>query len=373
MIMRRSIIIILMGVYVIFGVEKGDKLQLLSKQIDKIKKKLELMKKEKGSLLNEIYTIELQYEQVKIESNKIDLQLRETRRKINIKESQKSKLELEIQNSKTKIKKVIRILYKMGAGAYIKLFIRINSFDQLFYNYRLLISLIDFNLVEIKKVKVKIDKLEKIKKDLELEYAKISNFKKSKVYKLYKIQSFKQQKLQLIGKLNQDKTNHLKLLAELKFEAERLNRFILKKGTSKKYFIADIEKLRGKLIWPLEGKVISSFGRKKSKRFNTYTFNNGIKIKPLHSDEITSIYEGEIIFADYHLGYGKLIIIEHSSNFHSLYGHCEKFFKNQGDMVNQGELIALAGDTGSAFGKTLHFEIRKDIKAQDPIKWLKKK
>ena len=85
------------------------------------------------------------------------------------------------------------------------------------------------------------------------------------------------------------------------------------------------------------------------------------------------VYEGEIVFADYHLGYGKLIIIEHSSNFHSLYGHCDRFFKKQGDVVKKGELIAVAGDTGSALGKTLHFEIRKDIKAQDPIKWLIKK
>jgi septal ring factor EnvC (AmiA/AmiB activator) len=370
--MKRSIFIILMSVAVIFAANQEDKLQSLSRQIDDLKTKIELLKKVKGSLLNEIYTIELQYEKVKIESNKVELQLRRTRRKINIKEAEKNKLELEIQNSKTKIKQVIRILYKMGTGAYIKLFIKINSFDQLFSNYRLLISLVDFNLVEIKKVKVKIDKLEKIKKDLELEYVQISNLKKSKDYKLYKIQSFKQDKLKLINKLNQDKTKHLKLLSELKFEAERLNNFMLKKGASKKFFIADIERLKGKLIWPLNGKVISSFGRKKSKRFNTYTFNNGIKIKPFRSEEIRSVYEGEIIFADYHLGYGKLIIIEHSSNFHSLYGHCEKFFKKQGDVVQKGELIALAGDTGSALGKTLHFEIRKDIKAQDPLKWLTK-
>jgi septal ring factor EnvC (AmiA/AmiB activator) len=371
--MKRSVIIIFLGVFVVLGAEKDEKLRSLSKQIDEIKTKIELLKKVKGSLLNEIYTIELQYEKVKIESNKIELQLRRTRSKIKIKETEKSKLELEIQNSKSKIKKVIRILYKMGAGAYMKLFLKINSFDQLFYNYRLLISLVDFNLVEIKKVKVKIEKLEKIKNDLELEYLQISKLKKSKDHKLYKIKSFKQEKLKLINKLNQDKTKHLKLLSELKFEAERLNSFMLKKGASKKFFIENIDRLKGRLIWPLDGKVISFFGRKKSKRFNTYTINNGIKIKPFNSAKIRSIYAGEIIFADYHLGYGKLIIIEHSSNFHSLYGHCEKFFKRQGDVVKEGELIALVGDTGSALGKTLHFELRKDIKAQDPIPWLRKK
>jgi septal ring factor EnvC (AmiA/AmiB activator) len=86
---------------------------------------------------------------------------------------------------------------------------------------------------------------------------------------------------------------------------------------------------------------------------------------------IKAVYFGEVIYADYFMGgYGNLMIIEHAKNFHSLYGHCEKFLKKPGDKVKEGETIALVGDTGSIDGKSLHFEIRKNLKSQDPLNWL---
>jgi septal ring factor EnvC (AmiA/AmiB activator) len=152
-----------------------------------------------------------------------------------------------------------------------------------------------------------------------------------------------------------------------------LTRFLDQKTTVKVINAVDLNLMRGKLAWPLGGKVISSFGKKKSARFNTYTMNNGIEIKPEQSDEVKAVGAGEVIFCDYFKGYGNLLIIQHAGNFHTLYGHCASFLKKLGDWVGTGEAIAVAGNSGSLYGKALYFEIRQNLKPLDPLLWLGKR
>ena len=366
----KKILTIILLCCVTLAMANENKLKEINDRIQEIKQKLEGLKKEKGSILNEIYEIELRFEKEKIEGNKIDLQLRRTRQKISNMEQRKKRLEWDIEKSKDDIKKMIRIIYKLGTNAYVKIFTNINNLDQLFKNYQYLVTLITYNMTAINLVKQKILKVEALKNDLKVEYSNILNLKKIKNSKLLRMKSIKVEKIQLISAINQDKSNHLRLLDELKYDAERLNQLLYKRGTKEELRIIDVDRLKGKLIWPVDGKIISFFGRKKSTRFNTYIFNNGIKIRPSLSNEVKAIYFGEVIYADYFMGgYGNLLIIEHAKNFHSLYGHCEKFLKKPGDKVKEGETIALVGDTGSIYGKTLHFEIRKDLKSQDPLNW----
>ena len=79
------------------------------------------------------------------------------------------------------------------------------------------------------------------------------------------------------------------------------------------------------------------------------------------------------MFADYFKGYGNLIIVQHADNFYSMYGHCDRIIKKKGDKVTEGETISIAGNSGSAAGKSLYLEIRKDLKPENPLKWLSKR
>jgi septal ring factor EnvC (AmiA/AmiB activator) len=315
----------------------------------------------------------LKYEKELIEINKVTLQLGETQGKINGKEKEKKKLEIKIQKSKEILKKIIRILYKVGGNTYLRLFIRVDNFDQLFKNYRLFISLIQYKSDEINKVKENILRLNKIKKQLQEEYGALKNFKNLKVQKLRNLSYHKRNKLNLIKKITTDRKNYVQMLGELKYEAERLDKVISGKKMKSSLRVIDKKKIKGRLNWPIKGKVISSFGKKKSTRFDTYIVDNGIEIRPSGSDKVKAVYSGDVLFADYYKGYGNLMIIQHSRDIHSLYGHCEKFLKKKGESIAAGDIIAIAGDTGSTLGKSLYFEIRNQLKSQDPLKWLRKR
>ena len=350
-----------------------EKLDTIAKQIEEINGKLEKLKKEEGSILNDIYKIELEYEKAVIENNQIKLLVRKSEEKIRKKNAEKKKLETEIDQSKTNLKQILRLLYKIGGNAYLKFFIRIDNLDQLFENYRLFISLIDYKSEEINKLKINIQRLLEVKKELEDDHASLKNLQKQKELKLQDIRNFKQSKMALIRKINNDKDQYMRMLDELETEAAQLNKLIYGKPLTRRLGMIDLDRIKGKLNWPIKGKVVSFFGKKRSTKFDTYIINNGIKIQPGNSDQVKSIYPGEVVFADYYKGYGNLIIIQHAKNLYTLYGHCEKMFKQKGDNVSEGEVISLAGDSGSTEGKSLYFEIRTQLKPQDPLEWLRKK
>lgn len=370
--MKTKIIVLALAGLLVFA-SSQEKLRDINIEIQKIAAQLTASKQEKNSILNDIYTLELEIDGAAIELKKLNLLLADTQENIDLKQKEEGALRERVARSQENVRRILRILYKMGELGYVKLFINIGNLDQLFRNYRLIVALMDDRITEIKAIRQGIAKLQKIKAELEIEFDRLSGLKNEKAAQLNRLNGLKQNKLDIIFKINRQRDFNARMLEELKNEEVKLTDFLNQKTGPQAAATVNFGLLRGKLAWPLPGTIISSFGKKKSSRFNTYTFNNGIEIKPLQSDEIRAVHGGEIIFSDYFKGYGNLLIIQHPGNFYSLYGHCEKFIKKQDDRVEPGEVIAWAGNSGSLYGKCLYFEIRQNLKPQDPLLWLAKK
>lgn len=110
------------------------------------------------------------------------------------------------------------------------------------------------------------------------------------------------------------------------------------------------------------GKLISRFSRNKGR--------NGIQIAGASGSAIRSTAAGEVVYAGEGLrGYGKLIIVKHSPAYLSAYAHNRKIMVAEGERINSGQQIAQMGNSGTD-RTMLHFEIRKDGKPVDPLKFL---
>lgn len=128
-----------------------------------------------------------------------------------------------------------------------------------------------------------------------------------------------------------------------------------------------------RLPWPLQGQVLTRFGMQRHPEFKTMVFRRGIEIAAREGEPVHSVSDGQVVYADWYKGYGKLMIIEHGPAFYSLYGNLSRMDLNKGDRVVKGQVIGLAGDTGSLKGSKLYFEIRRNGEAQDPLVWLAKR
>lgn len=130
---------------------------------------------------------------------------------------------------------------------------------------------------------------------------------------------------------------------------------------------------KGLLNIPVKGKVINTFGPHRNMEFNVKNFRNGIDIMADRGEPIRSVHEGKVLYARWFKGYGNMMIIDHGENYYTIYAHIEELFKSQNETVEEGEVIATVGDTGSRVGAKLYFELRHHGKPLDPLPWIKKR
>lgn len=128
-------------------------------------------------------------------------------------------------------------------------------------------------------------------------------------------------------------------------------------------------KQKSKLPWPTRGKVIERFG---SRQAQGKLRSNGIRIAAREDAEVAAVHYGHVVFSDWLRGFGLLIIIDHGDGYLSLYGNNESLVREAGDWVRPGEILAYAGNSGGRSQASLYFEIRKDGKPQNPLRWLKR-
>lgn len=117
-------------------------------------------------------------------------------------------------------------------------------------------------------------------------------------------------------------------------------------------------------IWPIAGDVTSKFGQRGD------SFHDGIDISAPEGTPVRAIEKGEVLYSDQLRGYGNLIVVRHAGGFVSVYAHNRKNLVQEGQKVTQGESIAEVGQTGRVTAPHLHFEIRRDNVARDPLYYL---
>lgn len=99
-------------------------------------------------------------------------------------------------------------------------------------------------------------------------------------------------------------------------------------------------------------------------------FHPGIDFQGRRGDGVKSTADGKVIFAGWSGGYGNCVRIKHKNDFETLYGHLSKITVKVGQQIVVGQNIGLVGSTGHSTGNHLHYEVRKNGKPINPVKFL---
>lgn len=189
------------------------------------------------------------------------------------------------------------------------------------------------------------------------------------------IKAARSKKAAFLDDITRKKNLQKQALEELEQHSRDLQRFLdtlPDTGTAYSGSGKPFSSMKGKLMFPVGGEVITRFGRKDHPELHTFTFQKGIEIRAPHGTPIKAVHHGQIVFSDWFKGYGYMIIVDHGDSYYSLSAHASQLLKNVNDVVRAGETIALVGDTNSIKGDCLYFEIRHHGKPQNPLSWLKK-
>jgi len=119
-------------------------------------------------------------------------------------------------------------------------------------------------------------------------------------------------------------------------------------------------------IWPVEGRVSSTFGRRSDPFTGEHRHHAGLDIAAPAGTPIRAVESGEVILAGKRRGYGNVVMVRHDDGTTGLYAHCKGLDVRTGARIQAGQRIATVGSTGRATGPHLHFELRADGSAVDP-------
>lgn len=124
-----------------------------------------------------------------------------------------------------------------------------------------------------------------------------------------------------------------------------------------------------KFTAPLKSlEVTSAYGKRQLE--GSEQFHKGIDLAAQENESIFAACDGEVTIAQQDDSYGNYVVITHDNNLKTLYAHCSKLIVKKGDKVKAGDKIALAGQTGQAYGVHLHFEVLVSGKNADPCGYL---
>lgn len=174
----------------------------------------------------------------------------------------------------------------------------------------------------------------------------------------------------MIDDLDQRRDLAAQYIAELQQAQRELEQMLVSTEAASTVIALPIRPFRGDLSWPVNGKVVSRFGRVPSGRFGTTIVRNGIDVAVPEGTPVTAVHEGTVAFAAPFTGFGTLVIIDHGQAAFTMYGYLSEAVVSAGTKVSRGTTIGRAGlpPSGSA---ALYFEVRIDGRPVDPLQWLR--
>lgn len=127
-------------------------------------------------------------------------------------------------------------------------------------------------------------------------------------------------------------------------------------------------KLRGKLALPVAGELLHRYGQSRPGGGPAW---KGVFIRARQGQDVRAVATGKVAFADWLRGFGNLLILDHGDGFLSLYSNNESLYKQPGDPVRAGDVVASVGATGGQDEPGLYFELRRQGTPFDPMTWVK--
>ena len=225
---------------------------------------------------------------------------------------------------------------------------------------------------QIQRVNIRLDELGKAQHALSLQSRTLERLKYKREEELAKLGRMKEQKQQVLVDIRENIDSEGQQLSQLRKDEQALKN-ILKSLTdllsdipSSASNVKSFVQLKGDLPWPSGGEIATRFG---SARGDSGKRWSGVVIGTQRGSDVTAIARGRVAFSDWLRGYGLLLIMDHGDGYMSLYGHNESVFKDTGEWVDAGEIIASVGDSGGQSRTGLYFEIRRDGKPVNPVKW----
>jgi len=380
-----------------------DDVNTVDPDIESEQQKMQQLARQKNTLNDLLAEIEKRYGETAAVLKNLHSEIERERLALN-------KIRLDIGGLKSEIKKQnkelagqIRSAYAMGQNEKLKLIL--NQQDPGLTN-RMMNYYRYFNSARIAKLDQfnrSVKRLDQLEKDKQQETASLEKKLAQKKLEQAALDGVRKQRYELLAQINDEFSSSTEQLSHLLESEKKLKSLIATLQNSEDSIVAepafsgssdglvkdeaaaetatavqgagedlpklkvDFSSLKGKLPWPVNGRLVQKFGSPRSD-----SVWDGVLIDAKEGADIRAVNSGKVVYAEWLRGYGLLIIIDHGQGYMTLYAFNQSLYKRNGETVNAGDIIASVGQSGGRSQSGLYFGIRKKGTPIDPLEWCRK-
>lgn len=277
--------------------------------------------------------------------------INQTAEEISSTEQRIQKKEKEMTEREDTLNERLKVMYKNGSVGFVDILLGSSSISEFVSNVEIIQKIYKNDMDVLDTLKKEHEELTEIKASLE----------EKKVTLAARKTDLAAEKTSLDAKKKEFEAEEDKLKAE----ADRLTAEIINLMDKDSPYVG------GEFTWPCPASryISSSFGNRLHPTLNVWKFHTGIDIGCSAGKDIVAAASGKVIMSQWYGGYGNCVMIDHGGGIVTLYGHASKLLVSKGQVVKQGQVIALVGSTGRSTGPHLHFEVRKNGQYIDPMSY----
>lgn len=352
------------------------KLQLLQNQIETVRKEINSMQGQHDSLQDELQKTEKQIGSVSAELRRLDTSAEVVQQKTGQLQQQRALEELRLDDMRTRLAEEMQVAYMAGRQQRIKLLL---SQEEPASVGRTLVYHGYFARARserMQQLQASLQQLRDIEQALAEQQSETMRLRQQQLEKSASLRQQQDSRRGILAELKAQMQARTTRLGTLEQDQQRLQKLVqsltlaLQEMPRDKEDYASLRQLKGKLRWPVAGRITQSFGAREAQ--GTLK-TRGVRIATRAGADVQAIARGRIAFSDWLRGFGLLLIIDHGEGYMSLYGQNRSLYKDVGEWVERGEIIAAAGDSGGQASAALYLELRKNGKPFNPAPWFKGK
>ena len=341
------------------------------------KKKIvkESIKKEK-SILSRMEDIDKTIQKKQKELKQYDKRISGTEKQIRGLSKEIKLLDGKLNGKKAYLKERLRVFYKQQYGDYALTLISAKDYQDLIRRSKYISLTAYHDSRVIDNYRNEIAKITSKKMDMESLKSTLRSNKDLVRMKNKELLTDRQKKDKLLATIRNKRSEYEKTIKELEGSSKKLQGMIQKlekQAIPRSVTGKGISASRGRLPWPVNGKVLIPFGKYMDPKFKIPVFKNGVELSARSGATPKAVAGGRVVYADWFKGYGLLLIINHGKGYHSLYGNLTEIFHKTGAIINKGNAVGKVGMSRILNVPSLYFEIRYKGKPINPTKWLKRK
>ncbi len=355
------------------GATPQDEYRKIQEKMAEQKKKLTETQRKESSVLSDIDNVNARLSKVEDELGRYRKNLRQTGNEIAALGTEITQTRAKLQTEREWLKRKLRMMNRLGySGDAVALLLSAEDVPQMMRMWKYLEYVAAYEHTVMTGYDKDLKHLDEDSKRLQSLQTTLRQNTERVRTKENELAEHRKSKEAILASVRNEKAAHQRMIKELQDASNRLLEIIRRSARTDTYTATGFSKLRGRLPWPAPGRIAVPYGSQRDPQFDTPVFRNGIQIKTGPNADARAIYGGKVIFAQWFKGFGQLVIVNHGSGYHSLYGNLSEIFSHVGDIIKSNQVIGKVGTSGMLNAPGLYFEIRYKGKPLDPTQWLKK-